>query len=89
VGLRAEDTALAVNDAAVQHYGYTEAEFLAMTIRGIRRRKRRPRRRVGRRQTTRARDLAPSEDGSIIDVEISSDGVVLTAVPPGSSWPMT
>lgn len=75
---------LAVNDAAVKHYGYSEQEFLAMTIRQLRPpedrrvqslniptgRGQRPDRRKHRRK-----------DGSIIIVEISSDSVVFDGRP--------
>jgi len=68
---------LAVNDAAIRHYGYTESEFLAMTIADIR-----PAEDVPRLQ----RDIASNREefqqsgiwrhtrknGSLIDVEITS-----------------
>jgi two-component system, cell cycle sensor histidine kinase and response regulator CckA len=72
---------VAVNDAAVRHYGYSRPEFLAMTLRDIR-----PvdeldtfEERLGRRRSESARTPFDRlgvgkhrrKDGSIIDVEIS------------------
>ncbi len=72
---------LAVNAAAVAHYGYSEAEFLAMTIRDIR-----PEGQLEALDQTLA-GLVPGEklfgvwihrrkDGTEIEVEISSDAIV-------------
>lgn len=68
---------LAVNGAAVSHYGYSREEFLAMTVREIR-----PPGEVDRlvknRETARAFQIHPTvwrhrkKDGSLVDVEISS-----------------
>jgi PAS domain S-box-containing protein len=72
---------LAVNDAAVYHYGYSRAEFLSMTIKGIRNPED-----VPALLNTIAQDapgFAPAsiwkhrkKDGSTIDVEVSSHGLV-------------
>ena len=77
---------LAVNAAAVQRYGYTERQFLAMTITDIRSAeeaavlkrdlKRAPH--VGRRNLiTRHR----KSDGTLLDVEISSENIVFEGIP--------
>jgi two-component system cell cycle sensor histidine kinase/response regulator CckA len=69
---------LAVNDAAIRHYGYTREEFLAMSITEIR-----PREEVAELLADIARDGGPGSpragiwhhrrrDGSIIDVEITA-----------------
>ncbi len=66
---------LAVNDAAVRHYGYTRDEFLAMTIKDIR-----PPEEVPRLLADVADPGSPRantwrhkcKDGSIIDVEITA-----------------
>ncbi len=71
---------LAVNDAAVDHYGYTRAEFRAMTVLDIR-----PPEEHGRLIAV-ARNGAPGlvqaglwthrrRDGALIDVEVSSHGI--------------
>ncbi len=74
---------LVVNAAAVTHYGYTEAEFLQMTIKDIR-----PPEQIERLERNLA--AAPAKgteragswihrrrDGSLIDVEISSHSVTI------------
>lgn len=69
-----------VNDAAIRHYGYTRDQFLAMTIHDIRPADDVPR--LDRRLATLS--TGPSfgtwrhrkKDGSVIDVEISSDSIV-------------
>ena len=68
---------LAVNEAAVQHYGYSEAEFLAMTIRDLRRSE--DKASLDRYLTTSRTSLNSAgtwkhckKDGSLIDVEIVS-----------------
>ncbi len=68
---------LAVNDAAIAHYGYSRAEFEAMTIADIRLPQDVPRLRDHLRATTRGR-LGESgtwrhrrRDGSVIEVEIT------------------
>jgi len=74
---------LAVNEAAVRHYGYTRAEFLGMTIMDIR-----PREDVDRLIADLHRADGPGsplpgtwrhqrKDGSIIDVEITAGRVVM------------
>jgi PAS domain S-box-containing protein len=61
---------LEVNEAAIQHYGYSREEFLAMTITDIRRRKK------NRRTTSfgcRQRGVIwrhRRKNGSLIDVEV-------------------
>ncbi|PYQ43788.1 MAG: hybrid sensor histidine kinase/response regulator [Acidobacteria bacterium] len=78
---------LAVNDAAVHLYGYTREEFLAMTIKDIR-----PAADVPRLLTRLAEDPARGrssdgtwqhrlKDGALIDVEISSNAIVLRGRP--------
>ena len=71
---------LAVNDAAVRHYGYSREEFLAMTIEAIRPPEEVPAMRqaaarpaVGRPSTWRHRTRA----GRIIDVDITSHDIEL------------
>ncbi|MDP9140947.1 MAG: diguanylate cyclase, partial [Pseudomonadota bacterium] len=71
---------LAVNNAAVEKYGYSEQQFLAMTIRDIR-----PIEQIAVLERE-LELLAPGknfgvwrhckQDGSLIDVEVSSDGIV-------------
>jgi PAS domain S-box-containing protein len=73
---------LAVNEAAIRHYGYTREEFLAMTIRGIRspedvllldeELQRTPPTAMNR---TNARHQ--KKDGAMIEVEISADAIEL------------
>ena len=74
---------LAVNDAAIRHYGYTRAEFLGMTIMDIR-----PREDVDRLIADLHRAGGPGsplpgtwrhqrKDGAIIDVEITAGRVVM------------
>jgi two-component system cell cycle sensor histidine kinase/response regulator CckA len=78
---------LAVNNAAVHHYGYSVSEFLSMTVRDIR-----PPEEVPR-LLQRIKDGTfgsvahhhevwkhRTKDGSIIDVEISSEPIVFRAV---------
>ncbi|MBI4694862.1 MAG: PAS domain S-box protein [Gammaproteobacteria bacterium] len=71
---------LAVNDAAVAHYGYAREDFLAMTLRDLR-----PADEAGRLERAVA-ELGdePSragvwrhrrQDGTLIDVEVASDGI--------------
>src|SRR6201988_2463419 len=67
---------LAVNEAAIRHYGYSRSEFMSMTIKSIRAPETIP---VLRKQTTR--DYAGlwkhrMKNGSLIDVEITSNGIV-------------
>lgn len=77
---------LAANQAAIEHYGYTEAEFLAMTIRDIRPAEDLPL------LAERVKGLATAgkrtglwrhrtKDGTIIDVEVSSDAVTFNGRP--------
>ena len=75
-----------VNDAAVEHYGYTEQQFLGMTIRDIR-----PVREVAMLEKSVDELQGDSKsfgvwrhskrDGSTIDVEISSDRIVFKGRP--------
>src|SRR6266567_5769846 len=76
---------LTVNDAAIQHYGYSLNEFLSMTIRDIRPPEDMGRflavigshdRRVSNREPWKHR----KKDGTIIDVEISSQTITFRAV---------
>jgi two-component system cell cycle sensor histidine kinase/response regulator CckA len=78
---------LAVNDAAIRHYGYTRAEFLSMDITKIR-----PRedvealladleRRGGPGSPTPGTWRHRKKDGTIIDVEISAGRVVFEGRP--------
>ena len=70
---------LEVNEAAIQHYGYSHAEFLAMTISDLRPPEK------DRRQTMAVPDAASQglvwrhrrKDGSLIDVEVivDADGI--------------
>ncbi len=71
---------LAVNDAAVAHYGYSEEQFLAMTIRDIR-----PPEDIPRLEQNLAQRHTRSNmgvwrhrkaDGTLIDVEVSADSIV-------------
>jgi len=77
---------LAANQAAIDHYGYTEDEFLAMTIRDIRPAEDLPL------LAERVKGLAAAgkrtglwrhrtKDGAIIDVEVSSDAVIFDGRP--------
>ncbi len=73
---------LAVNQAAVQHYGYSEAEFLAMTVLDIRAEgDRTTREQALARMVRTGRDTAlrrhVKKDGTVIEVEATSDSVVL------------
>jgi two-component system, cell cycle sensor histidine kinase and response regulator CckA len=78
---------LAVNDAAVRHYGYTRAEFLAMSITDIR-----PREDVETLLTDLERRGGPGsptpgvwrhqkKDGTLIDVEITAGKVMFEGRP--------
>lgn len=72
---------LAVNDAAVQSYGYSRAEFLAMTLEDIRPEEDLERLREDLRQPQARLNLAGewrhrTRDGQILDVEIRSHEVV-------------
>ena len=73
---------LAVNDAAVRHYGYTREEFLGMTIKDIR-----PpedvealladmRATAARARRCRAPGATGQRDGTLIDVEITAGRIV-------------
>ena len=73
---------LAVNEAAVQHYGYSRREFLAMTIQDIR--PERDRLAVLKAMSSLSDQIAASggrrhrkKDGSLIDVEITSNTINL------------
>ena len=77
---------LTVNNAAVRHYGYSEQEFLSMTIADIR-----PEvdiaalklkiTQLQSDESTLSRWRHRKKDGTVIDVEISSDVVVLAGRP--------
>ena len=72
---------LAVNDAAIRHYGYSRDEFMAMTVKGLRNPDSIP---ALLKQTARDGESFSSsglwkhrkKDGSPIDVEITSHGIV-------------
>jgi PAS domain S-box-containing protein len=71
---------LAVNDAAVRHYGYSRGEFLAMTIKDIRPPEDIPALLDDLSQTTEGLDHTTQwrhrkKDGALIDVEITSHEV--------------
>jgi diguanylate cyclase (GGDEF)-like protein/PAS domain S-box-containing protein len=67
---------IAVNDAAVRHYGYTKDEFLGMTIEDIRPPEDLPQLQAAlttlREQNLRGQYRHIKKDGGIIDVEVSS-----------------
>ncbi len=69
---------LAVNDAAVAHYGYSRDEFLAMTIQDIRPREDVPRLLAVRADRREGRTALPGsfrhrrKDGSLLDVEVTT-----------------
>ena len=75
---------LAVNTAAVQHYGYSVAEFLAMTIKDIRPTEEMPRLlerlQAGARESDRELWKHEKKDGGIIDVEVSSRSIFYRGV---------
>jgi two-component system, cell cycle sensor histidine kinase and response regulator CckA len=76
---------LAVNDAAVRHYGYSREEFLGMTVENIRARDTAgPVTKLsamdpGARSITQRRHV--KKDGTLIDVEITGHELVLGATP--------
>lgn len=77
---------LAVNDAAVRHYGYAREEFLAMSVLDLRPEEDFARfSQVVRLPTHRQKDPAlwrhKRRDGSLIDVEIVSDDIVFDGRP--------
>jgi PAS domain S-box-containing protein len=77
---------LAANQAAVDHYGYSEAEFLAMTIRDIRPVEDVPRLTDRMKGITLAGKLVGTwrhqkKDGAIIDVEVVSDAITFAGRP--------
>lgn len=78
---------LAVNEAAIRHYGYCRDEFLAMTIRDIR-----PPEEIPALLLAVDHQASPSEvrtgvfkhrkkDGTVIDVEVSSTGLTFNERP--------
>ncbi|HYL12856.1 MAG TPA: PAS domain S-box protein [Terriglobales bacterium] len=77
---------LAVNNAALQHYGYSLREFLSMTVKEIRPPEDMERflksadRRVDSGETYRALWRHRKKDGTVIDVEISSQPIVFGSV---------
>lgn len=77
---------LAVNKAAVQHYGYSEAEFLGMTLADIRERADLPVLEralasisAGEQQVTSTRHRL--RNGTIIDVEVTGDAITFDQRP--------
>ncbi len=77
---------LAVNDAAIRHYGYSRAEFLQMTIADIRPREDVPALREHVTQVTDGLDESGvwrhrKKDGTLIEVEITSHTLVLDGRP--------
>ncbi|HET6975644.1 MAG TPA: ATP-binding protein [Pyrinomonadaceae bacterium] len=77
---------LAVNEAAIRHYGYSRNEFHAMTIRGIRIPETVPS--LLRETTLDTESFSKSglwkhrkKDGSLIDVELTSHGIVFNGKP--------
>ena len=70
---------LAVNQRAISHYGYSEAEFKAMTILDIRPREEIPRVMRAIAGSTEAQEMNlwrhQKKDGTVIDVEISTDAI--------------
>ncbi len=74
---------LAVNDSAVRHYGYSREEFLAMTILDIRPAEDitpllREVLRDGRRNSDRDLWRHRRKDGSLVEVEISTQAVIFS-----------
>ncbi|MES2535903.1 MAG: EAL domain-containing protein [Pseudomonadota bacterium] len=77
---------LAVNLSAIQHYGYTEQEFLAMTLRELRLPEdvdvmEQTVRSLPQEQKSAAVWRHRKKDGSIIQVEVSSDGIDFNGLP--------
>jgi PAS domain S-box-containing protein len=78
---------LAVNDAAVEHYGYSREEFLRMTIKDVRPTDDVAARVTGLSNTMEEWDAQPhtwrhrTRDGSIIDVEIRLSSIDLAGRP--------
>jgi two-component system cell cycle sensor histidine kinase/response regulator CckA len=76
---------LAVNDAAIRHYGYSRQEFLQMTVENIRPRDpagpvtRLSATEAGAQSVTQRRHV--KKDGTLIDVEITGHQLVLGATP--------
>ena len=72
---------LAVNEAAIRHYGYSRSEFMAMTIKSIRMPETVP---ALLKETALDNDAFSNavvrkhrkKDGSLIDVEVTSNGIV-------------
>ena len=72
---------LAVNEAAIQHYGYSRSEFMSMTIKSIRTQDTIP---ALLKETSLDSDAFSNsgvwkhkkKDGSLIDVEVTSHGIV-------------
>lgn len=74
---------LEVNDAAIQHYGYSKEEFLAMTINDIRPPEEVPALLANVRNVTEGRDKAGvwqhrKKSGEIMEVEVTSHTLVFT-----------
>lgn len=85
---------LAVNEAAVRHYGFSRKEFFAMTIREIRPSEEIPALLNALAQPFNGVNDASvwrhrKKDGTLIDVEIAHYGVSFREKPPCSYWYMT
>ncbi|MEO8360815.1 MAG: EAL domain-containing protein [Vicinamibacteria bacterium] len=76
---------LAVNRAAIEHYGYSLAEFLAMDIRNIRPEEDVPALQKDVDQQSHGKSFGTwrhrKQDGSLVDVEVSSDEIVFDGKP--------
>lgn len=76
---------LAVNERAIAHYGYTEAEFLALTILDIRPKEEIPRVRQALLEFVPRNEIGvwkhQKKDGTVIDVEISLDEIPFNGRP--------
>jgi len=73
---------LAVNEAAIEHYGYTRAEFLAMTIKGLKNQEAVPLKQSALEGDGPAQaELVQhrKKDGTVIDVEITANGIVFSS----------
>ncbi len=74
---------LAVNEAAIRHYGYSRSEFMSMTIKAIRTQDTVPS--LPDQQLQERKALSHSnvckhrkKDGTVIDVEITSNGIIFS-----------
>src|SRR5207247_73823 len=78
---------LAVNEAAVRHYGYSRQEFLALSIRDIRPSEEQERLEAALQHAatgaaTHADARQRTTDGTFIQVELSADSIDFDALPP-------